>query len=337
MLSDRERAILRLIIENYLETGDPVGSRTIEKSAAIGLSSATIRNVMSDLEDMGYLQKPHTSSGRIPSHAALGEYVDALLHRLQQEDVEEHPSDVALQGVGLEDIITSIGNFLSSVTNCAAMTFLPEDRKKRIREVFVKELGGGETLFFLMTDDGECTTSVLPAEVGAAVSPEKLNNFLRKRFFGRPISELIDGVEDAFYEEVISSKKSVDAILRALDARRKRGRDLRLIGLTKLLLHPDFTEPNRARSLAKISEQPRGLEDLFIHAVPGLTINIGSKDDQQLENFAVITSNYFLRDGQTVGFGILAPIRVNYEAILQDMLLLDRTFRRVLIQLGKEV
>ncbi|MDO5716555.1 MAG: heat-inducible transcriptional repressor HrcA [Tissierellia bacterium] len=342
MLSERESQILKYIIQTFIETGEPVGSRTIEKNYRVGLSSATIRNVMSDLEDMGYLQKTHTSSGRRPSQRALQSYVDRIVQR--ERSLRNQPRDSLIESLykeasGIEGLLLRAGKLLSAMTEYATLTFIPQDTKLEIRQVFLKPVSKSEFIFVLMVGKDQVLTTLLYDEEGVTNRDlERINNFLVHEFVGKSVQYFIDHLEQRFYSEFYEDKNLIQQVLGVLRKEREEENELQITGLARLLDHPDFEDLTKVKTVTTImKDKSELLEKIREESHPGIQVIIGSEDtEDNLHHLTLITSSYNTGGERNASLGILAPIRINYVQTINTILELDRSLKIILKGLTEE-
>ena len=328
MLSQRELKILNSIINSFIETGQPVGSRTIEKNYDIGLSAATIRNVMSDLEEKGFISKTHHSSGRIPSGSAIENYVTALIDSTTRQ--EDNPRKfvkrlLESEGTKLEKMMLKAGEVLNLMTNYATLTFIPHYKDAEISQVFAKRIDDSNLLFVIMTKDLEVSTNVV--HDGGTINEEKFNNFLKQYFYDKKVSYFLENLEKLYKKEFFDKLDVLKNILRDIESDESMEDELILSGVTRLLEHPDFIDTENVKTVAMIMEDSSQIKDLIKGSEnKRISVHIGD-ENSSLKNLTVITSNILLDSDRTASFGIIAPVRMNYSNAINAILELDKTLR----------
>lgn len=328
MLSPREIKILNSIVNSFIETGQPVGSRTLERNYNIGLSSATIRNVMSDLEDKGLISKTHHSSGRVPSGFAIERYVLDLID--SKEKQEDNPRKfvsrlLEAEGTRLETMMLKAGEVLNLMTNYATLTFIPHSKKTTIKQIFVKRIDDKNLLLVLMTTDMEVSTNIIFDN--GLIEVEKFNNFLKEYFYNKDVNYFVDNLEKIYNEFFYSDLGIIKNILKYLNSDNNYEEELNLSGIYRILEHPDFYDSDNVKQIAMIMEDSSEIKDVVKDSKGSrISVHIGD-GNTNLKNLSIITSNYKIKDGRTASFGIVAPIRMNYDNAINAIIELDKTLR----------
>jgi heat-inducible transcriptional repressor len=333
-LSERSREIFREIVEAYVETGEPVGSRTLSRRLSVSLSPATIRNVMADLEDAGLLYAPHTSAGRIPTEAGLRLFVNGLLEVGQLTDEERSRIDLRCRASGksLEQALEESVAMLSGLSRCAGLVLAPKTHRALKQLEFV-HLAPGRALVVMVTEDGAVENRLV--EVPAGLPPSALveaSNYLNARLTGRTLEEarqyVLEELEGQRSQLNELTGKVVEAGL-AIWAGGDKGGSLIVRGQSHLL--DDVTavgDLERIRVLfdaLEAKEQMIRLLDLTNQA-DGVQIFIGSDNELfRLSGCSMIVAPYRDSREQIVGaLGVIGPARLNYARIIP---LVDYTAR----------
>ena len=326
MLNDRKKKILQLIIEDYISTAEPVGSRTIARKYDLGLSPATIRNEMSDLELLGYLEQPHTSAGRVPSAQAYRLYVDSLIEPGALTDNER----ALINGWfnerrrSLDEIFQSTAKILSRMTQNVSMVLANRDAGARFRYMKFLPLDEHHAILCIITDDGNVDNCVVEIPIG--MRPEELDYLAGK------VSRLLEGRELADISEellaVVHSNISEDKLLftsLVQSIRRLRNKHMEqkvFLGGTKQLLNqPEFRDVERVRNLLGILEEERVVRDLLKSGEDsGLKITIGSENKfSGIQDCSMVQATYRL-NGKIVGtMAVLGPTRMEYGKVISVM------------------
>ena len=326
MLNDRKKKILQLIIEDYISTAEPVGSRTIARKYDLGLSPATIRNEMSDLELLGYLEQPHTSAGRVPSAQAYRLYVDSLIEPGALTDNER----ALINGWfnerrrSLDEIFQSTAKILSRMTQNVSMVLANRDAGARFRYMKFLPLDEHHAILCIITDDGNVDNCVV--EIPLGTRPEELDYLAGK------VSRLLEGRELADISEellaVVHSNISEDKLLftsLVQSIRRLRNKHMEqkvFLGGTKQLLNqPEFRDVERVRNLLGILEEERVVRDLLKSGEDsGLRVTIGSENKfSGIQDCSMVQATYRL-NGKIVGtMAVLGPTRMEYGKVISVM------------------
>ena len=344
-LSDRPREVFRRIVEAYLETGGPVGSRTVARQLPMDVSAATIRNVMADLEEMGLLHAPHVSAGRLPTEIGLRLFVDGLLELgdLTSDERASIEGHVRSGNRSYEEVLSEAVTQLSGLSGCAGVVAVPKtDRPTRHIE-FVR-LGPGSALAVLVTDDGQVENRLIdvPADISQADMTEAAN-FLNSRFTGRTIDDvcrlLTDDIEGIRRDLNSLAARVVEAgvAVWAGGADHELEPKLLIRGQSKLLEDVQAVEDlERLRLLFEELETKSGLAKLLDQTAEGegVKIFIGSETRLfSMSGSAMIVAPYTNGDKKIIGsIGIIGPARLNYGRIVPMVDFTARMISRVLTE-----
>ncbi len=328
-LNERSREIFRSIVESYLATGEPVGSRNLSRILPIALSPASVRNVMSDLEQLGLIYAPHTSAGRLPTEQGLRFFVDALMQigDLTADDRRSIEAQVAGTGSGksVEAVLTEASQMLSGLTRSAGVV-LTAKNNVRLKHIEFVRLEPERALAVLVAEDGQVENRVL--NVPAGLPPSALieaGNFLNARIRGKTMSELRAEIEKAVTEGQAAvdqlTQKLIATGLASWSGGDSEDRQLIVRGHSNLLddLHA-VEDLERVRSLFDALETKRGVIDLLGRAerADGVRIFIGSENKLfSLSGSSTIVAPYRDGEGRIVGvIGVIGPTRLNYARII---------------------
>jgi len=328
-LNERSREIFRSIVESYLTTGEPVGSRNLSRILPISLSPASVRNVMSDLEQLGLIFAPHTSAGRLPTELGLRFFVDALMQvgDLTEEDRRSIEAQVAGTGSGksVENVLTEASQMLSGLTRSAGVV-LTAKNNVRLKHIEFVRLEPERALAVLVAEDGQVENRVLNVPSGLPTSAlVEAGNFLNSRLRGKTLAELRTETEKAVAEgqaEVDQLTQKVIATgLASWSGGESEDRQLIVRGHANLLedLHA-LDDLERVRSLFDALEAKRGVIDLLGRAerADGVRIFIGSENKLfSLSGSSTIIAPYHDSQGRIVGvIGVIGPTRLNYARVI---------------------
>ncbi len=328
-LNERSREIFRSIVESYLATGEPVGSRNLSRILPIPLSPASVRNVMSDLEQLGLIFAPHTSAGRLPTELGLRFFVDALMEigDLTESDRRAIEAQVAGSGAGksLETILTEASQMLSGLTRSAGIV-LTAKTNVRLKHIEFVRLEPERALAVLVAEDGQVENRVLNVPAGLPTSAlVEAGNFLNARIRGKTLAELRHEIETALQEGQAAfdqlTQKIIAAGLASWSGGEMEDRQLIVRGHANLLedLHA-LEDLERVRSLFDALEAKRGVIDLLGRAerAEGVRIFIGSENKLfSLSGSSTIIAPYRDNKGSIVGvIGVIGPTRLNYARVI---------------------
>ncbi len=324
-LDDRKWTILNAIIRNYLETGEPVGSRTISKFTDLNLSSATIRNEMSDLEEMGYITSPHTSAGRIPTDKAYRLYVDKMMESKDRE-IKEIKTMLLDKADKMENLLEQATKLLASSTNYTAMVTTPMYRSKKVKFVQLTEVAENSVLVVILIEGNIVKNKVI--EVSKEIEPEtmlKLNLMLNSFLQGLDLSEInleIIGKMKKQSEGLGGVVNDVlDAVAQALSEEERV--KVYTSGATNILKYPELSSGDNASDILYEIEEKKELTELMkkddgdgnpIRVYIGDEVTVDSMKD-----CSVVTATYELSDGMYGKFGIVGPKRMDYEKVVSAL------------------
>ncbi len=328
-LNERSREIFRLVVESYLATGEPVGSRNLSRILPMTLSPASVRNVMSDLEQLGLIFAPHTSAGRLPTELGLRFFVDALMQvgDLTEADRRSIEAQVAAAGSGmsLEDVLTEASQALSGLTRSAGIV-LTAKSNVRLKHIEFVRLEPERALAVLVSEDGQVENRVLPVPAGLPTSSlVEAGNFLNARLRGKTLAELRGEMEKAVAEGEAEldqlTQKIIATGLASWSGGETEERKLIVRGHSNLLedLHA-LDDLERVRLLFDALEAKRGVIDLLGRAerADGVRIFIGSENKLfSLSGSSTIVAPYRDSKGRIVGvIGVIGPTRLNYARVI---------------------
>ncbi len=327
-LDERKITILKAIIRTYLETGEPVGSRTISKYTDLNLSSATIRNEMSDLEEMGYIEQPHTSAGRIPSDKGYRFYVDAMLGEKERE-VEELRGMLTEKEENMENLLRRVAKVLASNTNYAAMVTEPTVRRNKLKFLQLSKVDAKQLLLVVVTEGNLIKNSMISVEDGLDDETVlKLNILLNTHLNGLSLEEINLGlVSDlkksaGIHSEIVS--EVVDAVAEAINS----DEDLKIYtsGANNILRYPELTDSREKTSdLISALEEKQKLHELVAGAQPqgdgnGIQVYIGQEAPvQSMKDCSIVTATYELDEGVRGTIGIIGPKRMDYDKVFNTL------------------
>ncbi len=339
-LDDRKVTILKAIIKTYLETGEPVGSRTISKYTDLKLSSATIRNEMSDLEELGYIIQPHTSAGRIPSDQGYRFYVDQIMQEKEQEVTEVKA--LMIQRVDrVELVLKKLAQLLAANTNYAAMISGPQYHHNKLKFIQLSQMEDKKLLVVIVVEGNLIKNTMMnvPEEI-TRDELLNLNILLNSALNGLTIAEINLDVISRLKEQAGPHSHVVDLVLNEVAAAiRADDEDLQIYtsGATNIFKYPELSDGEKASQLLSTLEQKEMLQELIadVNASEentGIQVYIGDETPlQTMKDCSVVTANYELGEGIRGTIGIIGPKRMDYEKVLSTlknlMKQLDATFK----------
>ena len=346
-LDDRKLKILKAVIQNYLETGEPVGSRTISKYTDLKLSSATIRNEMADLEELGYIVQPHTSAGRIPTDKGYRLYVDDLMAQKKQEleDRESKVSDREKEVDSMRDILNekvdrveellqNVAKVLAKDTNYATMITAPQVKGNKLKFVQLSQLESDKILAVIVMEGNIIRNKVI--DVSEALSQEnilKLNILLNTTLTGLTLEQMnlsiVSKMENQAGEHMQLVKEVLDAIVEAISNEDQL--EIYTSGATNIFKYPELSDSVKASELIYALEEKQSLSDLVVDddnsvdeqdssSNNGIQVYIGNETPvASMKDCSVVTATYELQDGLKGTIGIIGPKRMDYEKVVESL------------------
>ncbi|MBR1575930.1 MAG: heat-inducible transcription repressor HrcA [Bacteroidales bacterium] len=321
-MDDRKFRILQAIIDDYILTAEPVGSRTISKKYDMGLSSATIRNEMSDLEELGYLDQPHVSAGRVPSAKAYRLYVDQLLEQgtlrnLDEETVRAHFTGRAHQ---MEDIIDQAAQVLSTMTNYLAVVLPPSGRPPVIRNIQLVPVATGSALVVIVTDTGIVRDTVI--RYNGQLSSDTLyaiSQALTQELSGKTLPEALEVLPEVS-RRVGDNADLLRSLSGFLGERKEKGRKPHVAvgGTSRMLTLPEYSDMERVRNLLSLVEARDRLASIVRqNGNVQFTVRIGPESGiPEMENCSIVTATYSTYSGQQGTIGVIGPTRMQYQKVI---------------------
>lgn len=327
-LDGRKVTILKAIIKTYLETGEPVGSRTISKYTDLNLSSATIRNEMSDLEELGYIVQPHTSAGRIPSDKGYRFYVDQIMQEKEEEFTEI--KELMLKRVDrVELLLKQMARILAQNTNYAALISAPQYHRNKLKFIQLSRVDDGKLLVVIVVEGNMIKNTMIP--ISQQLSDEgllNLNILLNNALNGLTIEEINLDVISRLKEQAGIHSEVVDRVLGEIaEAIRADDDDLQIYtsGATNIFKYPELSDGEMASRLIGTLEQKELLQELVddvnsSESGSGIQVYIGEEAPvQAMRDCSIVTANYELGEGLRGTIGIIGPKRMDYEKVLNTL------------------
>ena len=341
-LDSRKMRILQAIIDDYILTAAPVGSRTISRRDGIGLSSATIRNEMSDLEELGYLEQPHTSAGRIPSEKAFRLYVDNIFNhaRLTDEEAKYIKKYFSKTLDGVESVVKQTAAVLSEMTLYTSMVLSPQLHAIRLRHIQIVPLNEGTAIVVIVTDTGITKNALIRLPYG--MSPDMLDRVshrLTSRLYNCRVvdidAELMRGISDEYSEHRQFLNSLIDTVQRnILDG----AHNVELSGTTNMLNYPEYSDLDKAKKLLSTLEGRDVLYKLLSDATKlEFSVTIGKENnDPAMKECSVVTATYRIGNMPLGSMGIIGPTRMDYTRVLAILRYMRRSLSEVLTNMFEE-
>lgn len=326
-LDARKRTILDAIIRTYLSTGEPVGSRTISKYTDLNLSSATIRNEMSDLEEMGYILQPHTSAGRIPSDKGYRFYVDNLVSEKTQQ-VTTLNSLMIAKTSRMEEILKLVVRMLANNTQYTTMISSPSYKGNKVKFIQLSKLNPRQLLNVVVIDGNIVKNHII--DLNEEIDEEtvlKLNLLLNTRLNGLTLADINLGLisnikeEAGIHTEIVN--EVLDTIAEVIRAETDEDMKIYTSGATNIFRYPELADGERAAQLISALEEKDSLAGFLDDANTdgtGIQVYIGEESPvESMKDCSVVTATYDLGDGLQGTIGIIGPKRMDYERVMDNL------------------
>ncbi|MCR4960980.1 MAG: heat-inducible transcriptional repressor HrcA [Lachnospiraceae bacterium] len=315
--------ILQAVVRNYLETGEPVGSRTISKYTDLNLSSATIRNEMADLEDLGYIVQPHTSAGRVPTDKGYRFYVDCMLADKEKE-VEDMKEMLLQKSDKLDDMLKEAAKVLATNTNYATMISSPRYHQNKLKFLQLSRVDADHLLAVIVTEGNVIKNHIIPmAEDLDDETLLKLNLLINTNLNGLSVEEINLAMIAALKKQAGIHSDIVGNVLDAVSDAIHADEDLEIYtsGTNNILKYPELSDKERAGELIHAFEEKRPLTELALDSLAnestGIQVYIGNESPiESLRDCSVVTATYELEDGIRGTIGIVGPKRMDYDKVV---------------------
>ncbi len=327
-LDERKRKILHAIVRNYLETGEPVGSRTISKDTDLNLSSATIRNEMADLVEMGLILQPHTSAGRIPSDQGYRVYVDEML-REKEKEVENMKDMLLDKEEKLENLLKQVARTLAVDTNYATMISAPQIRKNKLKFIQISKVDSEHLLATIVIEGNVIKNKIITVEETLDdATMLKLNILMNTRLDGLAVEDINLGLIAAVKQEAGIHSEIIGNVIDAAAESITADEDLQIYtsGTMNILKYPELTDSSKASELISTFEDTRDLSSIVEDTLSsedqetGIQVYIGSESPvQAMKDCSVVTATYELGDGMKGTVGIIGPKRMDYDKVITTL------------------
>lgn len=337
-LNDRKIQILQAIIMNYLETAEPVGSRTISRRFPLGISSATIRNEMSDLEELGLIVQPHTSAGRIPSSKGYRLYVDHLMNS-QQPTLENFmvlKEMLNQKYMQLDSMMRELGDLLAALTKYTAIVTMPQFKKTRLKHLQLIPLDAHSVILVVITDGNIVRNNVLRTERSLQQADMyNLSEVLNRHLTGRTIEEISLPLIQQMKREMAVDQTLMEDLLEAINDTLQYAEDVDVFtaGATNILNFPEFSDISRARALMEVFQQKEkmlSLVDYDLKDDESMKITIGSENTiEQMRDCSVVTATYRYGKQNIGSISVVGPMRMDYDRVVSTLDYLVKDFQKM--------
>ncbi len=323
-LDDRKLKILYAVIRNYLETGEPVGSRTISKYTDLNLSSATIRNEMSDLEELGYIVQPHTSAGRIPTDKAYRLYVDTIMEEKDREISELKGMLVETEGK-MDHVLKNVAKLLATNTNYASVVSAPQYQRNKVKFIQLSKVDSNQILAVIVVEGNVIKNNII--QVAEPLNDEtmlKLNILLNTNLNGLSIDEINLAMISTLKQQAGIHSNIIGEVIDAVAEAIRADEDLQIYtsGANNILKYPELADHQKAGELITAFEEKEMLAKLAAKSIEdesntGIQVYIGEESPiQSMKDCSVVTATYDLGQGMKGSIAVVGPKRMDYEKVV---------------------
>ena len=324
--SERQLKILKAVIQNYLETGEPVGSRTISKYTDLNLSSATIRNEMADLEELGYIFQPHTSAGRIPSDKGYRLYVDMLMQDKEQE-VTEIKEQMLQKADKMDQLLKQAAKVLANNTNYATMVSAPVSMKNRLKFIQLSQVDEEQLIAVIVLEGNIVKNQIIRVDQDlGSETLLKLNMLLNTTLNGMSIDQITLGLIAKLKEQAGIHSGVISDVLDAVGNVIQLDQDMEIYtsGATNIFRYPELSDKQSAQEIISAFEEKQQLSELVTQTLSsdtkGIQVYIGNETPvQNMKDCSIVTATYELGEGMQGTIGIIGPKRMDYEHVMDTL------------------
>lgn len=325
-LDERKKQILGAVIESYIETAEPVGSRTISKNHNLDLSPATIRNEMADLEDMGLLEQPHTSAGRIPSHLGYRMYVDRLMKRyeLTANEISKMNTLMQLKVAEMDSMVKEMSSIYSRLTNYTIIGATQEVKRGYIKHFHLVPIDDNSGMLMLMTDMNIVKNKRINFDVPTdAYTANEISNILNEKLAGIPQNKIDIDLIVELQNEIPQHQSIILQILKFANEcmSSSDNSEVFLGGATNLLNFPEYSNVNRAKQLLEFLDNKANLHrTVALREGQKVKIIIGSENEAlELQDCSVVLTSYTIGDNVVGTIGLIGPTRMDYSRAASNL------------------
>ncbi len=324
MLSDRKKRVLKAIIEEYINTAEPVSSGTIVENYIPDCSSATIRNEMAELEQLGYIEKPHTSAGRIPSVKGYRFYVDELLNddNISLDEIQYIKSQLETKVNEIEDLTKITTNTLSEITHYTTVAIGPDESNNIIQDVKFILLGNRLLMAVILTENGQIKETVIKFDEDISQNQlDGLNSIFNNRLRGKPLEKIDKPMEEYIMSAMSDQINVIKPIITQLNRVIGKETEVYLEGANKVFDFPEFKKVETARNFLSILDTKEEMLELFNSGLAeDINVYIGDENDkEEFKDLSIITFRHTVFGKDLGTIGIIGPKRMNYSKVISIM------------------
>lgn len=324
MLNERKKRILQAIVDEYINTAEPVSSNAIVKNYGLDFSSATIRNEMAELENIGYLDKPHTSAGRVPSAKGYRFYVDQLLKEdnISREEIKYIQAKLATKVNEIEELTKITTNTLSEVTHYTSVAVGPKAIAQIIEEIKFVLLGSRMLLTIIVTDTGLVKETIIKYEEDMTQSQiDTVDNLFNAKLKGKPLDKIDLPMEEYITQELKYSVNVIKPIIEQINKIVEEDEKIYLEGTNKAFELPEFKSLQVAKNFINLLDTKEVMLDVLNSGfAKDINVFIGEEtDNQELKDFSIVTFRHKINNKDLGTIGIIGPKRMDYSKVISVM------------------
>lgn len=324
MLDKRKKEILQAVIDEYINTAEPVSSATLVKKYGLNYSSATVRNELAELETIGYLDKPHTSAGRVPSEKGYRFYVDELVNdeAISIEEIKYIQNKLSTKVNEIEDLTKIATSTLSEITHYTTVAIGPKTDMQIIEEIKFVLLGSRMLMVVIVTDSGLVKETIIKYDEDISQSQvETLNNLFNSKLKGKPLSKIDKPMEEYILSEINYSVEVIKPIIEQINKVIEEENQIYLEGTNKSFDLPEFKSLEIAKNFVNILDEKELMLDMLNSGIAkDINVYIGDENDnEQLKDFSVVTFKHSVGDKDLGTIGIIGPKRMDYSKVISVM------------------
>jgi len=317
-LDERKKKILESVIKDYVETAEPVGSRAVVKKHSLKISAATVRNEMADLEDMGYLEQPHTSAGRIPSEMGFRYYVDCMMEKeeLGNEEIEILHKGLTQNSQEWEDLILKVANFISQVTHYASFVIVPSVKLSEFKQLEIIPAEKGKAIILIVTDMGVIMHRKI--EIPASMKGEDIkiiSGLFSSVFSGKKLGDMRRSDLQLLRDNLKKRRKVIESTLEAIDSLIENSGEEKVIisGTLNILNEPEFKDIDKLKRILTVLEEDILLKNIIPDDIgEEVDIRIGQENKvDEIKEMSLVFSGYNTF-GDVGKMGVIGPVRMEY-------------------------
>ena len=324
MLDSRKKKILQAVIDEYINTAEPVSSGTLVKKYGLEYSSATVRNELAELENNGYLDKTHTSSGRIPSEKGYRFYVDELIKEdnISLDEIKYIQNKLETRVNEIEDLTKIATSTLSEITHYTTVAIGPKTERQIIEEIKFILLGSRMLMIVIVTDTGLVKETIIKYDEDINQNQvETLNSLFNSKLRGKPLNKIDKPMEEYIYSEITYSIEVIKPIIEQINKVIEKEENIYLEGTTKAFDLPEFKSLEIAKNFVNVLDTKEIVLDMLNSGVAkDINVYIGEENDnEKLKDFSIVTFKHLVGDKELGTIGIIGPKRMDYSKVISVM------------------